>query len=70
MRHTGAALAALIARARWSDAFRRPDLGEVGPIGYAVMVAGIVLLAVAVVAWGSEVADFFMGKRDEVDFEE
>lgn len=46
------------------------DRGEVGPIGYAVMVAGIVLLAVAVVAWGNEIADQFMGKLDDVDFEQ
>lgn len=48
----------------------RPDRGEVGPIGYAVMVAGIVLLALAVVAWGNEVADGFMDKLDDVDFEQ
>lgn len=49
--------------------FRRGgrDRGEVGPIGYAVMVAGIVLLAVAVVAWGNEVADTFMGRIEGVD---
>jgi hypothetical protein len=45
------------------------DGGEVGPIGYAVMVAGIVLLAVAVVAWGNEVAGVFMGRLDEIDLQ-
>lgn len=46
------------------------DRGEVGPIGYAVMVAGIVLLALAVVSWGNEIADLFMGKLDDIDFEQ
>lgn len=36
------------------------DRGEVGPIGYTIMVSGIVLLAIAVVAWGGEIADHFM----------
>lgn len=48
----------------------RRDRGEVGPIGYAVMVAGIVLLALAVVAWGNDIADRFMGKLDDIDFQQ
>jgi hypothetical protein len=48
----------------------RCDRGEVGPIGYAVMVAGIVLLAIGVVAWGNEVAGIFMDKVQGIDFED
>lgn len=43
---------------------RDRDRGEVGPIGYTVMVAGIVMLAIAVVAWGESVAERFMGDLD------
>ncbi|HEY8452240.1 MAG: hypothetical protein FWJ70_11305 [Micromonosporaceae bacterium] len=46
------------------------DRGEVGPIGYAVMVAGIVLLALAVVAWGNDLADRFMGRLDDIDVQQ
>jgi hypothetical protein len=46
------------------------DRGEVGPIGYAVMVAGIVLLALAVVSWGNDIAELFMGKLEDIDFEQ
>lgn len=48
----------------------RRDRGEVGPIGYAVMVAGIVLLALAVVAWGNDLADRFMGRLDDIDVQQ
>lgn len=40
----------------------RGDRGEVGPIGYTVMVAGIVLLAILVVGWGESIANYFMSE--------
>lgn len=42
------------------------DRGETGPLGYAVMVSTIVLLAVFVAAWGRDVAEFFMNKVEDV----
>jgi hypothetical protein len=44
----------------------RSDRGEFGPMAYAVMVSALVLLAVAVAAWGSDIANLFMGQVDEV----
>lgn len=44
----------------------RDDRGETGPLGYAVMVSAIVLLAVFVAAWGRDVAEFFMNKVEDV----
>lgn len=40
----------------------RGDRGEVGPIGYTIMVSGIVLLAILVVGWGESIADHFMSE--------
>ncbi|HLU33675.1 MAG TPA: hypothetical protein VKZ74_06630 [Natronosporangium sp.] len=42
------------------------DRGETGPLGYAVMVSAIVLLAIFVVAWGEDVARFFMEQIEQV----
>jgi hypothetical protein len=44
----------------------RDDRGETGPLGYAVMVSAIVLLAVFVAAWGRDVAEFFMNRVEDV----
>lgn len=44
----------------------RDDRGETGPLGYAVMVSAIVLLAVFVAAWGRDVAEFFMNQVEDV----
>lgn len=44
----------------------RGDRGETGPLGYAVMVSAIVLLAVFVAAWGRDVAEFFMNQVEDV----
>ena len=41
------------------------DRGETGPLGYAVMVSAIVLLAIFVVAWGEDVARFFMEQIEQ-----
>lgn len=38
----------------------RDDRGEVGPIGYAIIVSGVVLLAILVVGWGENIAKTFM----------
>ena len=38
----------------------RNDRGEVGPIGYAILVSGVVLLAIAVAAWGRQIADTYL----------
>lgn len=40
------------------------DRGEVGPIGYTVMVSAIVVLALAVLVWGEGVAQMFMTNLD------
>lgn len=45
----------------------RSDRGETGPLGYAVMVAAIVLIALAVAAWGGDVAEYFMDQVEGVD---
>lgn len=39
---------------------RAPDRGEFGPMAYAVMVSAMVLLALAVAAWGDDIANQFM----------
>ena len=52
----------------WSGSPQR-DRGETGPLGYAVMVSAIVLLAIFVVAWGEDVARFFMTQIDQVPVE-
>ncbi len=56
--------------ARWRHAAgsARRDRGEFGPISYALMVAATVLLAGAVIIWGQEIADQFMGRLDGFDF--
>ena len=38
----------------------RSDRGEFGPMAYAVMVSAMVILALAVAAWGEEIANAFM----------
>lgn len=38
----------------------RDDRGEFGPMAYAVMVSALVVLALAVAAWGSDLANAFM----------
>lgn len=40
----------------------RSDRGEFGPMAYAVMVSALVVLAVAVAAWGENLANLFMGE--------
>lgn len=45
----------------------RNDRGETGPLGYAVMVSAIVLIALAVAAWGGDVATYFMDQVEGVD---
>lgn len=42
----------------------RGDRGEFGPMAYAVMVSAMVILALAVAAWGDDIANAFM---DQVD---
>jgi len=44
----------------------RSDRGEFGPMAYAVMVSALVVLAVAVAAWGDNLANLFMDQVDEV----
>jgi hypothetical protein len=36
------------------------DRGEFGPMAYAVMVSAMVVLALAVAAWGEDLANAFM----------
>jgi hypothetical protein len=36
------------------------DRGEFGPMAYAVMVSAMVVLALAVAAWGEDIANAFM----------
>lgn len=38
----------------------RADRGEFGPMAYAVMVSAMVILALAVAAWGDNLANLFM----------
>lgn len=52
-------------RLAWQD-----DRGEAGPIVYALMVAFVVLLAGAVVIWGTDLADQFMGRVEGFDFDD
>jgi hypothetical protein len=40
----------------------RGDRGEFGPMAYAVMVSAMVILALAVAAWGEEIANAFMDR--------
>lgn len=40
----------------------RADRGEFGPMAYAVMVSAMVILALAVAAWGDNLANLFMGQ--------
>lgn len=58
--------------ARWSQVTARVnrDRGEFGPISYALMVAFAVLLAGAIIAWGRDLADQFMGQLDDFDFDD
>lgn len=44
----------------------RSDRGEFGPMAYAVMVSALVVLAVAVAAWGDNLANLFMDQVDDV----
>lgn len=46
------------------------DRGEFGPISYALMVAALVLLIGAVIIWGQDLADRFMGRLDDFDFDD
>ncbi len=48
----------------------RRDRGEFGPISYALMVAAAVLLAGAIIIWGRELAEQFMGRLDGFDFDD
>lgn len=59
-------LGALAARIHLLRAALRNDRGETGPLGYAVMVSAIVLLAIFVAAWGREVAEHFMEQVEDV----
>lgn len=45
----------------------QPDRGEFGPMAYAVMVSAMVLLALAVAAWGEHIANLFMDQVPEPD---
>lgn len=38
----------------------RADRGEFGPMAYAVMVSAMVVTALAVAAWGGDIANQFM----------
>jgi hypothetical protein len=38
------------------------DRGEFGPMAYAVMVSAMVVLALAVAAWGDDLANQFMNQ--------
>lgn len=40
----------------------RVDRGEFGPMAYAVMVSAMVVLALAVAAWGDNLANVFMDR--------
>jgi hypothetical protein len=42
----------------------RSDRGEFGPMAYAVMVSAMVILALAVAAWGEDIANAFMDQID------
>lgn len=53
---------ALRARHAAQHAARHSDRGEFGPMAYAVMVSAMVLLALAVAAWGESIADLFMAQ--------
>lgn len=57
-------IAAVASRLRQLISPHQRDRGEVGPIGYTVMVAGIVLLALLVVGWGESIANYFMSEVD------
>ena len=43
----------------------RTDRGEFGPMAYAVMVSAMVILALAVAAWGDDLAQTFMDRVPE-----
>jgi hypothetical protein len=43
----------------------RADRGEFGPMAYAVMVSAMVILALAVAAWGDDLAQTFMDRVPE-----
>jgi hypothetical protein len=58
--------AALWARIHQLRAPQAADRGETGPLGYAVMVSAIVLLAIFVAAWGQDVAEYFMNQVEGV----
>lgn len=57
---------------RWRRGTAPPsrDRGEFGPISYALMVAAAVLLAGAIIIWGRELAEQFMGRLDGFDFDD
>jgi hypothetical protein len=63
---------AAAARTRWRHATAPAylDRGEFGPISYALMVAAVVLLAGAIIIWGQDLADQFMGRLDDFDFDD
>lgn len=50
--------------ARWRALSVQSDRGEFGPMAYAVMVSAMVLLAIAVAAWGEGIANTLMGDVD------
>lgn len=52
-------------RLRVRHTLRHPDRGEFGPMAYTVMVSAMVLLALAVAAWGQDLADTFMTNTPE-----
>lgn len=62
--------ARIVERWRRVTAPARRDRGEFGPISYALMVAAAVLLAGAIIIWGQDLADRFMGRLDDFDFDD
>lgn len=52
-------------RIRVRHTLAHPDRGEFGPMAYTVMVSAMVLLAVAVAAWGEQLANSFMSNTPD-----
>jgi hypothetical protein len=63
---------AVMLRQRWCSVTSpdRSDRGEFGPISYALMVAAVVLLAGAIIIWGQDLANQFMGRVEGFDFDD
>lgn len=61
-----------VAMRRWSSVTSpdRSDRGEFGPISYALMVAAVVLLAGAIIIWGQDLANQFMGRVEGFEFDD